>query len=136
MFIQVVFLIILIGVILTLLKYSKEGDILTFTGNCPSVQKLREKFPTKDQLVERLHNLLIYKESYVRWNSFLVISMFASMVILYFLRGEVKLAEFIILTSFIFLAIDLPNRWAHSHIQKGVIQEGTQLYSLYATTKQ
>jgi hypothetical protein len=58
--------------------------------------------------------------------------MFVSMIILFFLRERIVLAEFIILSSFLFLAIDLPNRWANAHIQKGVIQEATQLYTLYS----
>jgi hypothetical protein len=129
---QIIFLILLIGIVLTLLSYSKEGDILTFTGKCPSVKKLQSDYPDKDRIVERLHNLLIYKESYVRWNKYLIIAMFVSMIILFFLRERIVLAEFIILSSFLFLAIDLPNRWANAHIQKGVIQEATQLYTLYS----
>jgi len=135
MYLQVVFLIILVGVVMTLLKYSKEGDILTFTGNCPSVKKLKDDYPTKDSIIERMHNLLIYKESYVRWNRFIIIAMFVSMIILHFLRDEIRISEFLLLTCFIFLAIDLPNRWAHAHIQKGVMQEATQLYSIYGNAK-
>lgn len=120
---------------MTLLKYSKEGDILTFTGNCPSVKKLKDDYPTKDSIIERMHNLLIYKESYVRWNRFIIIAMFVSMIILHFLRDEIRISEFLLLTCFIFLAIDLPNRWAHAHIQKGVMQEATQLYSIYGNAK-
>ncbi len=136
MYLQIIFLIILIGVILTFFKYSKEGDILTLKGKCPSVEKLLASYPSRTKIIERMHDLLIYKDNYVRWNSFLIIAMFVSLVVLYFTREKIQLSEFIILTCFIFLAIDLPNRWANAHIYKGVTQEATQLQTLFLTLSQ
>lgn len=133
LYIQVVFLIVLMGVMFTLVKYSQEGDIGTFTAGAPRLSTMKKKYPNREAVVERLHSLLIYKESHVRWNRFLIISMFASLVILYFLREEVRLSEFIMLTCFIFLCIDLPNRWGYAHISKGVIQEATQLYTYHSS---
>ena len=135
-YIQVVFLIILAGVVFTLIKYSQEGDLQTFTKGVPNLNVMKRNYPNREAVIERLHALLIYKESHVRWNRFIIISMFTSLVILYYIRGEVRLGEFIILTCFIFLAIDLPNRWGYSHISKGVIQEGTQLYTYYHSLSQ
>ncbi len=128
---QVIFLVILLGVMYTLLSYSQEGDIGTFTHGAPRLSEMKQKYPTAKDVVNRLHSLLIYKESYVRWNKLLVISMFASLTILYFLKEEVKLGEFIVLTCFVFVCIDLPNRWGHAHISQGVIQEATQLYTYH-----
>lgn len=128
LYLQIVFLIILSGVVFTLFKYSQEGDILTLTSNATHLNEFSSKFPTRNDVVERLHSLLIYKEGYVRWNRYLLIAMFASLVILFFTRGEVRLSEFILTTCFLFLCIDLPSRWGHSHISQGVIQEATQLY--------
>ena len=136
LYIQVIFLIILFGVVLTLLKYSQEGDISTFIRGVPNPNLMKKNYPTREAVMERLHALLIYKESYVRWNRFFIIAMFTSLVILYCIRGEVNLGEFIILTCFIFLAIDLPNRWGYTHISKGIIQEGTQLYTYYHSLSQ
>ena len=128
---QIIFIVVLSALVFTLFKYSQEGDILTFTAGSPKLKEMKEKYQSKDEIVERLHSLLIYKESYVKWNRFLVISMFASLVTLYSIRGEVKLPEFILLTCFIFLCIDLPNRWGYAHISKGIIQEATQLYTYH-----
>lgn len=136
LYIQVVFLIILLGVCLTLIKYSQEGDIRTFTNGAPRLNLMKKTYPNREAVMERLHSLLIYKESYVRWNRYIIIAMFTSLVILYYIRGEVKLSEFIILSCFIFLAIDLPNRWGHTHVSKGIIQEGTQLYTHYHSLSQ
>ena len=131
MYLESIFLLVLVGVVLTVLKYSKEGDILTFTGTCPQASKIRTLYPSKEKVVERLHALLVYKESYVRWNTFLLVAIFTSLIVLSFLRERVRIAEVIILSCFLFLAIDLPNRWAHAHIQKGVIQEATFLAGWY-----
>lgn len=133
MLIEILFLVILAGVMFTLFHYSQEGDILTFTGNAPKVREMREKYVNREQIVERLHSLLVYKESYVRWNREMIIALFVSLVILYCFRSEIRLAEVLLLTTFVFLAIDLPNRWGHAHISASVIQEGTQLYTLYGS---
>lgn len=128
---QIVFLVILFGVVYTLFKYSQEGDINTFIGSSPSVREIRERYTSRGQIAERLHHLLIYQNGYVRWNRILIISMFVSMIIIYLYEKEIKLEKFILLTAFIFLAVDLPNRWGHSHVRQGTIQEGTSLISHY-----
>lgn len=134
-YLQIVFIIILACLVFTLLKYSQEGDISTFTFGTSQINEMKKKYPTKNSIVNRLHNLIIYREGYVKWNRFIIISMFASLVLLYFLREEVKLSEFIIVSCFLFLCIDLPNRWGHAHISKGVIQEATQLYTYHSLLK-
>lgn len=130
-YLQLIFMIILCGVFLTLFKYSQEGDIGTFTSDVPNIYQMKNKYTDKNSIAKRLHSLLVYKESYVRWNRFILIAMFSSLVILHFLKSEIKLGEFIILSCFIFLCIDLPNRWGYAHISKGVIQEATQLYTYH-----
>ena len=130
-YLQIIFIVVLAALVFTLFKYSQEGDILTFTNSSPKLKEMKEKYQTRDEIVERLHSLLIYKESYVKWNRFLVISMFASLVTLYSIRGDVKLPEFILLTCFSFLCIDLPNRWGYTHISKGIIQQATRLYTYH-----
>jgi len=135
LYMQIIFLVILLGVMYTLVSYSQEGDIGTFTNGVPKISDMKRKYTSQADIVERLHSLLIYKESYVRWNRLLIISMLASIVTLYFLKEEVKLSEFLMLTCFIFICIDLPNRWGHAHISKGVIQEATQLYTLFTVNE-
>lgn len=129
---QIIFLIILGCLISTLLRYSQEGDIGTFTNGAPQILEMKVKYPERDSVVKRLHNLILYKEGYVKWNKFIIISLFASIVLLYFLREEIRISELIIVSCFLFLCIDLPNRWVGAHISKGVIQEATQLYTYYS----
>ena len=128
MLFEILFIIILIGVVLTCLSYSKEGDILTLK---PKKLNQNLNLNSKDQIVDRLHSLIIYKESYVKWNKFIIISMFASLVIMKFLEIPLTIGKFILLSIFIFMCIDLPNRWAHSHIQSGIIQEASILLGQY-----
>ena len=130
-YLQLVFMIVLCCVFMTFFRYSQEGDIGTFTSNAPTMSQIKKDYKTKDSIAKRLHSLIVYKESYVKWNRFLAISMFASLVILHNLREEIKLHEFILLSCFIFLCIDLPNRWGYAHVSKGVIQEATQLYTYH-----
>lgn len=133
MIFEIIFIIILIGVVLTCLSYSKEGDILTLQSSMSLKHKKTHKntSTSKDQIVDRLHSLLIYKEGYVRWNKFIIISLFASCVILKFLDIPFSVGKLIMLSIFIFMCIDLPNRWAHSHIQSGIIQEASILFGQY-----
>lgn len=133
MLIEIVFLIILLGVVLTLLKYTQEGDIKTFNGKCPRVSELLKMYGNKDEVVNRLFNLFSYQENYVRWNRFLVIAMFTAIVILYFKKGEgsISVIELILVASFIFLAIDLPNRWGTAHVKSGVLIEANRLMTMY-----
>lgn len=131
--IEISFILILCGLVFTVYKYSIEGDIKVFQDKCPNIRVLKKKYETKDQVVDRLHALLTVKESYVRWNSYMIIAIFTSMVLLQALLGEIETSKLIIVSTFIFLAIDLPNRWANAHKQKGIIQEGTHLYTLYST---
>lgn len=128
---QVIFLIILCGVISTLFTYSQEGDILTYTSSCPKLDVMKRKYPDAKAVMDRMHSLLIYKESYVKWNRFILIAMFASLVILYTMKKEIKISEFIILTCFLFLCIEIPTRWSYAHVSKSVIQEATQLYTYH-----
>ena len=132
MYYQIVFLIILIGIVMTICKYSQEGDILTHMRGCPSTKELKGKYSTSESIVDRLHQLLVYKENYVKWNHILLISLFVSIVLLHFFKREITISELILVAMLIFFAIDLPNRWIHAHVQSGVIQEATQLRAIYS----
>jgi hypothetical protein len=128
---EITFLIILACLVYTLLTYSKEGDILTFKNGNPTPAELMKKFKSKSDVMNRLNDLLVYKESYVRWNKYMVVAIFCSIIILYFLTDTIKIPQLIILSCFIFMAIDLPSRWATSHVSYGVIQEATKLTALH-----
>lgn len=127
-----IFALTLVGLVVSVYKYSKDGDIATFKNGTPSPTTMLSLYPTQELTVQRMHDLLIYKESYVRWNRYLVLSIFAAFIIMKYHEREMKTGNLIVLSSFIFLIIDLPNRWANAHIQKGIVQEATQLHSLYA----
>jgi hypothetical protein len=129
--VEIIFVVVLLAVIRTLFTYSKEGDILTLLNGAPGMEKLKQEYKTRESIVKRLHDLLLYKESYVRWNRQAILSVFVALIVIYLLQGEIKLAPLVLTTCLIFFAIDLPNRWGHTHISAGVIHEGTQLYSLF-----
>lgn len=134
MYLESIFFFLLIGVLFTLMVYSKGGDIDTLTGECPSIISLKKQYKTQQDIVDRLHKLFIYKTSYIRWNKFIVIAMFTAVIILSFLKQHsYTVTDVLLVSGIIFLAIDLPNRWGHAHIESSVIQEVTQLYSLYHT---
>ncbi len=131
--VEIIFIVVLIAVIRTLFTYSKEGDILTLLNGSPGMEKLKQDYTTRESIVKRLHDLLLYKESYVRWNRQAVLSIFVALILVYLLQGEIKLSPLVLTTCLVFFAIDLPNRWGHTHVSAGVIQEGTQLQALFHT---
>ena len=136
MFIEIVFIVILVGIITALFTYSQDGDINTLTQLSPKVQEIKAKYKTKDQIAQRLHNLIIYNGGYIRWPQFLIVSLFTSIIILQTLTGKVDLGYLLVLSSVIFVAIDLPNRWGQSHISSNVSQEATQLCTLHSLLKE
>lgn len=135
-YIQIVFLILLFALVLTLIKYSQEGDINTLTSGNTSFKEIKSRYPTRSDVVQRLHALILYKEGYIRWNRLIVISMIASLIILNFTREQIHFGEFILLSSFLFLCIEIPHRWGNAHISSGVIQEATRLFTYYDSLTQ
>jgi len=130
MLIDIIFLVILVAIIFTLLKYTQEGDILTLRSKS-SIRELHFKYPTKDAIVNRLHSLLIYKSGYVKWNRFMIMALFVALIITRYFREDVKLADVLVISTLIFFAIDIPNRWGASHVYSGIIEEGTILSGWY-----
>jgi hypothetical protein len=130
MIIETGFLMVLSGVVSTFLYYSQEGDIKTLLGNRSELNALKE-YDTPEKITQRLHDLIQYKNGYVRWNRYMIISMFVSMVLLKYFREKIEISEFFLTSVFIFAAIDLPNRWGNAHICKGVSVEASELYGKY-----
>jgi hypothetical protein len=133
LYVQIIFLVMLGATVFTLLKYTQEGDILTLSGSCPKVLEMKKKYTTRQQVVERLRDLISYSGGYVRWNRLIVLSLISAIIILYFCKEDVKLPEILILTAFIFCIIDIPNRWGHAHVQTGVNQEANQLITHFSS---
>lgn len=123
MVIQIILTVIIISILYALCTYSQEGDIKTLTRSIPkSIPK------TKRECIERMHSLLIYKLNYVRWPIYLGISLFCSVVINYYFQNELRIASMIILTAFLFLAMELPCRWLRTHVNSSVSHEGSMLF--------
>lgn len=124
---------VLVLLTITLLLYSKEGDISNF--NVPNISKLKRLYPSKKDLLKRFHDLILYKGGIVKWNRYIIIALVMAFCIVYYYRQTVTtkhIAEIIFLTCALFLAIDLPNRWLATHVQQPLVQEATIIYSLLA----
>lgn len=121
------FLIITLALCYTLYLYSKEGDIGTLTGSTPSAWKLKKLYPNQENKMKRLHDLIIYKDDHIKWNRFMVIAVFAASLIVYNLVKKFDPTKIIVTTLIVFLAIDLPNRWASAHVKSATQHEATML---------
>ncbi len=130
--VHISFVFILCLVVYTLYSYSQEGDIQTLTRNIP--KRLRKLYPTRRKIVERMRDLLIYKNHYVKWHKFMAIALFCSTLITYHFLHRLDTPTVLILTCVIFLAIDLPNRWMSAHVHSSVSQESAMLYALFEKT--
>ncbi len=118
-------LVLLLGI--TLYKYTKEGDINMFTGDVPSPWKLSKMYDTKDKIIDRLRNLVIYKYGFVRWNKLFVVSLFTAFIIVYYFRRKIFVPELILVTVIIFTVLDYPYRWSTTHIGRPLDFEATTL---------
>lgn len=126
---------VLVLLTITLLSYSKEGDIGNFNSNVPNIYKLKRLYPSKKELLKRFHDLILYKGGIVKWNRYIIIALVMAFCIIYYYRKTVTtkhIAEIMFLTGALFLAIDLPNRWLTTHVQQPLVQEATLIYSLLA----
>jgi len=111
-------------------KYSPEGDIQTLIGSVPKPGILRKKYPTNKQLVSRLYELLIYKNGNIKWNKLLSISIFCSYFLVYYLSDVVTIPKIMVTSCLLFLVLDLPYRFEHTHLHTGISHEASMLYAL------
>ena len=123
--ITLIFVLLLIGVIISLLKYSKEGDIKILT----STEKNNlNKIENKEKIKDCIFNLVIYKNNYIRWNIYVVLYLFTAMLIVNILTQFNNMHEqntsqiiykIILVTAIIFIFLDIPQKWIDAHIHKG-----------------
>lgn len=129
----IVFLILIATVILivyTLCMYSRKGDIGVFAIKDPN--KLKESYPTKEAILNRLHELCVHEKEAVVWNRNLASSFLVAFLILYIVNA-LTLANFVLTMAIVFIAIELPGRWQNTHVKVQDTIEVNFLKALYAT---
>lgn len=114
----------------TLLSYSKEGDIRTIKSSFSP-----QSYPTRRKIVERMRDLVLYDNYSVKWHKILCLALFTSMILSYYFTGEMEPTTILIITAVIFVAIDIPNRWANVHKKVGLTQEVSMLYTLFNSSR-
>ena len=119
----IIILIIILLIIITS-KYRKENDIKTFN------IKIDKKYNKKEEIVKRLHDLLIYDKESVLWPYTLLTSMIISTGLLYVINS-LNLRNYIISVIFLFLTIEFPRRWANTHTKIQRVSEASQLLGKY-----
>lgn len=124
---DIIFLVCLVGVVITLFFYTKEGDIdiMTKTGG-----KTLDKYNTRDKIIDRINEVIVYKYNHVYWNFYLLISSFTACLVVELLdqcQRINKTYKMIAITAIIFLCLEFPKRYINAHIHKGVEVEVTKL---------
>lgn len=127
-----IILIILGALLYTAYKYSKEGDIGVLCGSIPPPWKLRDIYNTPEKIVKRLTELSVYKICHVRWNVDWLLSLCISVVIVYYYRKKIIVAELCIISVMVFLAIDIPRRFLYTHRFRSVDHEVLLLSGIFS----
>jgi hypothetical protein len=119
----IIITILIIFLIIITSKYTKENDIKTF-----NIKKSEVNDP--NEIVKRLHELLIYKKEKVLWPFTLLSSMISSLALLY-IFDRLTIKNYIICVFFLFLTIELPRRWTNTHSNVAQSSEASQLLGKY-----
>jgi uncharacterized membrane protein (DUF373 family) len=113
--------------------YNKNGDIKTLTHDF-SFNKVNNEFNNKDKILSRIHNLFIYKNNYVYWIYYLVISIISALLLnLIFAEiYKVKISFVAVLSTILllFIILELPRRFINSHFEKVAEIEGVTLLNM------
>jgi hypothetical protein len=110
-------------------KYTREGDlknILDGTHHFLSNNK-EEK---KEDLVEHIYHLALYKNAKVRWPLCLILALSVTIIILA-LTNSISATNLFILFPFIFAGYYIPMIWESTHINASLSTEATWYYQKY-----
>lgn len=125
-----------------LFLYNREGDIEL---NVKGIDKQRISSMKTHEVLDRMHELIIYNEKKVRWPFYLAISSVASLFILSLISSNSlsnnsnnstnnnstnnlnKENIFFVLTLFIFSLIEIPQRYESAHVRSIQTYESTLL---------
>ena len=124
------FVMLVILLAFTLLSYSKEGDIKTITTSISN-----QTYNSKRKIVQRMRDLILYDNYSIKWPKILCIALFTSIIITYYFIGQIEPSTVMLLTGIIFIAIDIPNRWANIHKKAGLTHELGMLYAMFNLPK-
>lgn len=95
--------------------YNREGDIeLSVKG----VDKEQIKKKSVSELIDRMHQLIIYNENKVRWPYYMTIAGIASVIFTEISNSKTdQCTKLLILTFFIFMLLELPQRYESAHVR-------------------
>ena len=122
-FVLLISFIIVIIIIPRFFFYTPHGDIDNFYAEKISCKK------SDKELVETLYELSIYDYCKVRWHYTFLLSLAASILILY-LVNCVSLANIIIATVVFFIAIEIPGRLENGHIKNATANKASIIYGV------
>jgi hypothetical protein len=123
--IAVIVIILVYVFVIAFTTYTPKGDL---KGVLAERNSVLEKYNTPNDIADRLHEIITYKERKVRWPHYLALAILFSAVIL-FIIGQLTFINCAIATAFIFLAIDLPRRFDNAHVLGKQSVEGDMLYA-------
>lgn len=96
--------------------YSREGDIDLYNKGIDkeNIQKKNEK-----EVMERMHQLVVYNEKKVRWPFHVMLALAGSFILLYLLRDSSLITCENVLASciFLFILIEVPGRYEAAHVR-------------------
>lgn len=134
--VEICIIIIILGALLyTAYKYSKEGDIQTLCGSTPPPWKLREMYNTQEKIVKRMTELATYRTSHVRWNVDWLLALCIGIVIVYYYKKRIIVAELCLVSVIIFLSMDIPRRFLYSHRFRSIDHEALILSGIFSRTQ-
>ena len=120
-FILIVSVIIVLIIIPRFFFYTPRGDIDNYY-----TEKLDEKMDTSE-LIEALYELCIYDYCKVRWHYTFLLSLTASIFLLYII-DSFNLQNIIIATLLFFVALELPGRLENGHIKSTTTNKATIIF--------
>ncbi len=122
-FVLLVSFIIVIIIIPRFFFYTPHGDINNFYAEKVSCKK------SDEELIETLYELSVYDYCKVRWHYTFLLSLTASIIILYLINC-VSLANIIIATVILFIAIEIPGRLENGHIKNATANKASIVYGV------